>query len=100
MEDFITTVFAWIGANENVLSGLVAIAVLLGLMGAGARRLGSRPPTNQKMETEVAQEIRYCRTTDGARIAYAATGQGTPIVRCLGWYTHLEVEWSSRLERG
>ncbi len=50
-------------------------------------------------EPAVDQEIRYCRTSDGMRIAYAETGEGTPIVRCLGWFTHLEVEWSSSLGR-
>ena len=99
MEDFTAAVFAWIGENENVLSGLVAIAVLLGLVGTAARRLASKPRTKQHVEAEVTQEIRYCRTADGVRIAYAATGQGTPIVRCLGWYTHLETEWSSSLGR-
>lgn len=99
MENFIAAGFTWIGENENVLSGLVAIAVLIGLVGAGARRLASKPRSKRRGEVEVTQEIRYCRTTDGVRIAYAATGQGTPIVRCLGWYTHLETEWSSSLGR-
>jgi pimeloyl-ACP methyl ester carboxylesterase len=99
MEELVANVFAWIGENENVLSGLVAIAVLLGLVGAGVRRLALKPRTTPRDEAEIIQEIRYCRTTDGFRIAYAATGQGPPIVRCLGWFTHLETEWSSPLGR-
>ena len=27
------------------------------------------------------QQIQYCTTSDGVRIAFAATGEGTPIVR-------------------
>ena len=50
-------------------------------------------------EAGIDQEIRYCRTSDGVNIAYAETGKGTPIVRSLGWFTHLEVEWSSPLGR-
>jgi pimeloyl-ACP methyl ester carboxylesterase len=99
MENIFATMFAWIGDNENVLSGLVAIAVLIGLVGTAARRLTRKPRAMQGQEAEVVQEIRYCTTTDGARIAYAATGQGEPIVRCLGWFTHLETEWSSSLGR-
>lgn len=99
MEELVTAVFDWIGANENVLSGLVAIAVLLGLAGTGARRLASKPRKRQQTDTELTQEIRYCKTDDGARIAYASTGVGPPIVRCLGWYTHLEAEWGSPLGR-
>ncbi len=38
------------------------------------------------------QQIRFCTTSDGVRIAYATTGAGPPIVRVLGWFTHLEME--------
>lgn len=37
--------------------------------------------------------IRYCRTKDGASIAYAMHGSGPALVRVLGWFTHLEMEW-------
>jgi pimeloyl-ACP methyl ester carboxylesterase len=40
-----------------------------------------------------AQEIRFCTTSDGVRLAYAARGAGPFIVRVLGHFTHLEVEW-------
>ncbi len=39
------------------------------------------------------QEIRYCTTSDGVRIAYATAGAGPLIVRVLGHFTHLEMEW-------
>ncbi len=38
------------------------------------------------------QQIRFCTTSDGVRIAYATVGKGPPLVRVLGWCTHLEVE--------
>ena len=38
------------------------------------------------------QQIRFCTTSGGVRIAYAVTGQGPPLVRALGWCTHLEFE--------
>ncbi|HQP42186.1 MAG TPA: alpha/beta fold hydrolase [Thermoanaerobaculales bacterium] len=38
-------------------------------------------------------EIRYCRTADGASIAYSVHGSGPVLVRVLGWFTHLEMEW-------
>jgi pimeloyl-ACP methyl ester carboxylesterase len=38
-------------------------------------------------------EIRYCRTAVGASIAYAVHGSGPILVRVLGWFTHLEMEW-------
>ena len=45
------------------------------------------------------QQIRFCTTSDGVRIAYATVGQGYPLVRALGWATHLEYEWQSPLWR-
>ena len=38
------------------------------------------------------QQIRFCTTSDGVRIAYATVGEGPPLVRVLGWLTHLEYE--------
>jgi pimeloyl-ACP methyl ester carboxylesterase/predicted Ser/Thr protein kinase len=40
-----------------------------------------------------APELRYCTTRDGASIAYTVHGSGPMLVRVLGWYTHLELEW-------
>src|SRR5512132_2637554 len=31
------------------------------------------------------QEIRYCTTSDGVRLAYATTGNGPPIVKASNW---------------
>lgn len=39
------------------------------------------------------QDIRFCETADGAPIAYSILGQGPALVRVLGWFTHLEMEW-------
>lgn len=41
------------------------------------------------------QEIRYCHTDDGVRIAYAVTGSGPVLVKAANWMTHLDLEWSS-----
>ncbi|HLZ68938.1 MAG TPA: alpha/beta fold hydrolase [Dehalococcoidia bacterium] len=38
------------------------------------------------------ETIRYCTTADGVRIAFATSGEGYPVVRVLGWLTHLEFE--------
>jgi pimeloyl-ACP methyl ester carboxylesterase len=39
------------------------------------------------------QDIRFCTTADGARLAYSLIGTGPMLVRVLGHFTHLEVEW-------
>jgi pimeloyl-ACP methyl ester carboxylesterase len=98
--------FDWVGRNENILSGLVAIGVLISLLWAGIRAIGQKSmlkryeaaePTN--VRPAVPQEIHFCRTEDDKRIAYAITGQGYPLVRALGWFTNLEVEWNSEVGR-
>ena len=39
------------------------------------------------------QDIQFCTTTDGVRIAYSVIGKGPTLVRVLGHFTHLEKEW-------
>ena len=41
------------------------------------------------------QEIRYCTTNDGVRLAYASIGSGPPLVKASNWLTHLDLEWNS-----
>jgi pimeloyl-ACP methyl ester carboxylesterase len=47
----------------------------------------------------VDQEIRFCRTQDGATLAYATHGQGPPLVRAATWLTHVEYDWRSPVWR-
>ena len=101
MEDFIGPVLDWIGRNENILSGLGALAALAALTYTGFRNLRRHiEKRRSNFATSVEpQEIRYCRTTDGKRVAYAITGEGPPMIRALGWFTNLEYEWESPLGR-
>jgi pimeloyl-ACP methyl ester carboxylesterase/DNA-binding winged helix-turn-helix (wHTH) protein len=45
------------------------------------------------------QEIRYCRSADGTRIAYAVAGSGPPLVKASNWLHHLEFDWQSPVWR-
>jgi pimeloyl-ACP methyl ester carboxylesterase/DNA-binding CsgD family transcriptional regulator len=47
----------------------------------------------------VDQRIRFCRTPDGIRLAYAIHGQGPVLVRPSTWLTHLEFDWKSPVWR-
>ena len=40
------------------------------------------------------QQIRFCTTPDGVRIAYATVGQGPPLVCTPAALSHLEQEWA------
>jgi pimeloyl-ACP methyl ester carboxylesterase len=45
------------------------------------------------------QEIHFCTTGDGVRIAYATVGEGPPLVKAANWLSHLEFDWSSPIWR-
>ena len=46
-----------------------------------------------------SQEIRFCTAPDGARIAYATSGHGPPLVKAANWLSHLEFDWESPVWR-
>jgi len=41
------------------------------------------------------QQVRFCTSFDGARIAYAIGGRGSPLVMSDTWLSHLEHQWRS-----
>jgi pimeloyl-ACP methyl ester carboxylesterase/DNA-binding CsgD family transcriptional regulator len=46
-----------------------------------------------------AQQIRFCTSRDGTRIAYAVCGSGPPLLRAPHWLTHLDLDWESPVWR-
>ena len=50
-------------------------------------------------ESKPNQEIKYCRTADGVRLAYAISGNGPPLVKAANWMNHLEYDWESPVWR-
>ena len=45
------------------------------------------------------QHLRFCTSSDGVALAYAAVGQGPPLVKTANWLTHLEYDWESPIWR-
>lgn len=45
------------------------------------------------------QQIRFCKSRDGTRIAYAVCGDGPPLVRAGHAFSHLENEWDCLASR-
>ena len=45
------------------------------------------------------QRIRYIRTTDGVKLAWAEAGIGSVMIKAANWLTHLEYEWESPVWR-
>jgi pimeloyl-ACP methyl ester carboxylesterase len=46
-----------------------------------------------------AEQIRFCTSRDGVRIAYATCGSGPPLVWVAHWVHHLELDWNSLVWR-
>lgn len=45
--------------------------------------------------TRATQKIRYLRTTDGVKLAWAEAGTGPTLVKAANWMSHLDYEWES-----
>ena len=59
---------------------------------------GERASSQASGATEAAavslhQEVQFCTASDGVRIAYAAVGNGPPLVKTANWLNHLEYDW-------
>jgi class 3 adenylate cyclase/pimeloyl-ACP methyl ester carboxylesterase len=78
--------YRWLGpqALKNIPRPVIAYAVEIASTAAATPGLSS-----------TKQEIRYCRTTDGVRLAYAVVGKGPNLVRAGSWFTHLEYDWDN-----
>ena len=56
-------------------------------------RSGSRPSESSGASRASRPHVRFCSTADGASIAYCVDGTGPVLVRVLGHFTHLDMEW-------
>jgi pimeloyl-ACP methyl ester carboxylesterase/DNA-binding CsgD family transcriptional regulator len=45
------------------------------------------------------QQIRFCKTADGVRLAYASVGAGKPFVKAANWLSHIEYDWRTPVWR-
>ncbi|MDQ6800372.1 MAG: alpha/beta fold hydrolase [Acidobacteriota bacterium] len=45
------------------------------------------------------QTIRYLRTSDDVRMAWAEAGSGPPLVKASNWLSHLDLDWESPVWR-
>jgi pimeloyl-ACP methyl ester carboxylesterase/DNA-binding winged helix-turn-helix (wHTH) protein len=56
---------------------------------------GDEEPAAPAASPAPDQQIRFCTSTDGVRIAYATTGGGPPLVKTANWLSHLVFDWRS-----
>ena len=52
------------------------------------------PHAEDSAEQAPDQRVQYCLAQDGARIAYACTGDGPPLIKAANWLNHLELDWT------
>ena len=114
----IGSIAQWIEQRESLLSGIAAAVAIGGVTIAGLRivlqRLSRRAtvvgatgapvlpdaaPGPSVARAPRRQDIRFCTSADGVRIAWARVGEGPPLVRALGWVTNLEMEWQHENSR-
>ncbi|QHO74638.1 transcriptional regulator [Bradyrhizobium sp. CCBAU 051011] len=67
---------------------------LIGLQ-AESGSLGQKPNDADANPSQMNQEIKYCRTPEGVRLAFAIAGSGPPLVKTANWLNHLEYDWET-----
>jgi pimeloyl-ACP methyl ester carboxylesterase/DNA-binding winged helix-turn-helix (wHTH) protein len=55
--------------------------------------------TSKSAAEPLRQEIRFCRASDGVRLAYSCIGNGPPLIKTGNWMTHLEWDLDSPIWR-
>ncbi len=71
------------------------------------RRLYGQPPVSWSRDRRSGvpakelprQQVRYCTSRDGTRLAWSAAGEGFPLVKTANWLNHLEFDWQSPVWR-
>jgi pimeloyl-ACP methyl ester carboxylesterase len=53
------------------------------------RQIGPESPKT------LEQEVRFCRASDGTRLAVGCAGQGSALVKTANWLNHIEFDWES-----
>jgi pimeloyl-ACP methyl ester carboxylesterase/DNA-binding winged helix-turn-helix (wHTH) protein len=56
---------------------------------------GGEPRHAAQEAPHLRQEIHFCTSGNGVRIAYAKVGSGPPLVKAGNWLNHLEYDWDS-----
>ncbi|WP_245471576.1 MULTISPECIES: alpha/beta fold hydrolase [Bradyrhizobium] len=76
---------------KNIARPIEVYAIDLDKNGSPAARVLSA--------ANLKQDIRYCRATDGVRLAYATVGSGPGLLKSAHWLGHLEYDWDLPLYR-
>ena len=83
------------------------ISGAIGIFGLSSKDIESLPePTldeanavNGQFAPRYEQDIHFCMTRDGVRLAYSRLGGGPPLVKTGNWMTHLEFDFETPIWR-
>jgi pimeloyl-ACP methyl ester carboxylesterase/DNA-binding winged helix-turn-helix (wHTH) protein len=56
-------------------------------------------PVRSPAAAELRQEIQFCTTADGVRLAYATLGDGPTLIKAANWLNHLDLDRHSPIWR-
>src|SRR5262249_13783527 len=65
--------------------------------GAIPRQPGAATGTRGPRSYAESQEVTFCRTGDGVRLAVGVVGRGDVLVKTSNWLNHIEFDWQSPL---
>jgi pimeloyl-ACP methyl ester carboxylesterase/class 3 adenylate cyclase len=101
---------SWHDFGWQILKGIDRPQRIFGLTHPGLQRLEFPPlrtasqsgrigDRDDQRPLDLEQRTSYCRSWDGTRLAYAASGSGPPLVKTANWLSHLEFDWHSPVWR-
>ena len=62
-------------------------------------KAAAAPAQTPDLSRSDTQNIKFTRSSHGARIAFSKSGNGPPLVRVAHWLSHLELDWQSPVWR-
>jgi pimeloyl-ACP methyl ester carboxylesterase/DNA-binding SARP family transcriptional activator len=80
-------------------AGETNLAALTEALSTPRRTIPNAIALERERGVRLTQQVRFCTTTDGVRIAYATVGEGPPLIKTANWLNHLEYDWDSPIWR-
>ncbi|WP_445216774.1 alpha/beta fold hydrolase [Bradyrhizobium sp. Pa8] len=77
---------------KNISRPIEAYKILL-------RQRSTSPQAENPSSSKFEQQIQYCRSADGVRLAYSVVGTGPFLLKSANWINHLELDWELPLYR-
>ena len=88
---YMRNIYSKLGVHSRTLA--IARARQLGLLESTSP--ASQYPDVARNGQKIEQQVRLTTSSDGCRVAYAVSGEGSPLVKAANWLSHLEFDWQS-----